>query len=463
MDIHKNWIAGQWSEGSTQVSELKMNPWKEDDSLAQLFEASPLDFVSSLPKIKDSHFKFSKWSEEQKLDFFLQLQNLIEENQIQIAESESLYQSLPFETCRASVLEVLRRVQGLVHVLSRGERPSSAPGKVSHRGTVLIAADWGLQFLMIGEALLPSLFNLNPAVILPALESTCSGQWWGRLLEKTNLPLGVVQIFQVKDEQKNFFFKHPSFKILFIDLNNRISPNFLSSIDLFQKKVALFAHPKSFIAILPGATDHQIREAARVFLSGMGQIRWNPTRLFFLEQEEKRLVDILTQEFESLFSAFPEKFSFNKGFRTPFLDKQKLNNLPRVKQQVIHEEGKVLFGGIIQEHGYGIPLLSLHLPNCSDLQRESHAHLVLTSVKYTHEFGKWINNLDVAEKLWFFGDAEKAEKLIPQIQVGSFAVNQKLEQGLGVFPGIKSSYFGEAFQMLDSPLWCYSPTRQKII
>jgi hypothetical protein len=36
-------------------------------------------------------------------------------------------------------------------------------------------------------------------------------------------------------------------------------------------------------------------------------------------------------------------------------------------------------------------------------------------------------------------------------------VNQAWDQGLGLLPGVKSSFFGEAFQNLNSSLWCYSP------
>lgn len=455
METHKNWIAGEWSEGSAKTSHFKAHPWSQSENIAEVFEAQPMDFVLSVPKVKDQHLKFSKWSVDQKVKLFEQIHLLLEKHQHKIAQSESLHQGLPLEMTLASVREVIKRAKELMASLQSPEG-AELLARSSARGLILISPEWALQFLSLGEGLLRGLYHSNPLVLLPALDSTSSAQWWGKILEETSLPPGVVQIFQVREEQKTFFYKHPSFKSAMIFSSMEKSREVLQQLDLFQKKVALFSAPKSFIGLLPGATEVQIREATRLFLRGQGQTRWNPTRLFFLEADEKRVLEIIESEFSNSFESAVQG-DLNQSLRSPFLDKQKVMGLPSLKQKVLSEEGRVLFGGKVEEKGYGIPLLSLHLPNCSELQREAHSHLVLTSVKYPHEIAKWINSLDVAERLWLFGDSEKAEKIFAQAQVGSICVNQAWDQGLGLLPGVKSSYFGEAFQNLDSSLWCYSP------
>ncbi len=91
------------------------------------------------------------------------------------------------------------------------------------------------------------------------------------------------------------------------------------------------------------------------------------------------------------------------------------------------------------------PALLENLPNCSELQQVELQTpiLQLTSVKYSYEMAKWVNNGDYGFRALVFGDDEKARKLASKLEVGSVSINKAFDPAQSFLFGVKEPAIGE--------------------
>jgi hypothetical protein len=68
---------------------------------------------------------------------------------------------------------------------------------------------------------------------------------------------------------------------------------------------------------------------------------------------------------------------------------------------------------------------ALHTPLCEEVHHRPELQTgdSLNSVKYIHEFAKWINNPGTAESVEIWGDREKAQRLISKLEIGKAWIN----------------------------------------
>lgn len=112
-------------------------------------------------------------------------------------------------------------------------------------------------------------------------------------------------------------------------------------------------------------------------------------------------------------------------------------DLKSFRQQVEAEEGHI----VAETPG---ALLIRDLPQCSVLHQSALRLpvVMVNSVKYRHEFAKWVNNSALAEAVWIWGSRDVAAKLIPQLQLGHVWLNQ-FDLSRGLLPwGAPHSVFG---------------------
>lgn len=468
VNMHLNFISSSWQaagDGKTipkldpwSASKLdpwsaqKPDPWSTTEApqvLAEITSSAPMDYVLALQKNKTSIQNFSLWNPKKLEQLMLEIAAAVEKNTDNIAQDESRYQGLPFAMTKTSVEAVAALARKLASELHKNHG--------TPRGLVGIISAWPLSFHLIGERLLRALATKNPVVIKPSELSSVSGNWWGKILVETSLPPGCVQIFQGGPEFAEFLVQHPSIKSLCFIGKTETAKKFIPKIDIFQKRISLSLSTRNSMVFLPGVTKDQVAMAVKSYFNGQGQTCWNAGRVFVLDSEEKEITGWITEQFNNLENRGPADFENQQSPWLPLINSEMVTKVQQVKNQAIQEEGKLIAGGNIVSGTFLSPLLMIHLPNCSDLQTLDVPLMNITSVKYPFDVVKWINTSDLAHCVWIWGDAEKAQKLAAQLQVGEVMINQATQFEATTVVGDKNSYLGDDFRDLQSRLWVFAP------
>lgn len=142
-----------------------------------------------------------------------------------------------------------------------------------------------------------------------------------------------------------------------------------------------------------------------------------PTKIFVLDKFADKTRSVFSTGFESIKDP-GEKFS---------------GTLTAMKQETAR---------VLREEA---PAVVENLPNCSEYQQNELTVPIIqiTSVKYTHEMAKWMNNGFLGFRAVIFGEQEKAHKLAQKLEVGCVSINKGFDPAQAMLFGVKESSIGE--------------------
>jgi acyl-CoA reductase-like NAD-dependent aldehyde dehydrogenase len=284
--------------------------------------------------------------------------------------------------------------------------------------------DSGYYRLML-ERILPCVFAGNGVVVVAKANTVAITKKFISFLQDSGIDPDLVTIVHLNENEIDMAFAHPGFKGLMAVTNEPEGHKKLEyGLRTYKKQSVLFSAKNS--AVVLGDSNLQIA-AEGVYsaaFEGSGLLPWSISRVFVLESMEAEFKAHLAQVNKMSIA----KLNLAEGL-----------NGAKVYSEILSEKAQCLFGD-----GNSQPTAFFNLHNCSPYQQDAVAgpFLIINTVKYPHEFAKWINTsyLGVGAQIW--GSEQKILNIQAKLEVPHIWKNSWIEGQGPATIGFKSSYYG---------------------
>lgn len=406
------------------MSQAQQNPLNYLNGEFTPGPATALEFVTSLNAAKKAQEKYKKTDFTQRADLLRKFAELLSEKKVELVKADSVESGLPEDFCDQ---EILDPAQKYIENLSIELRLFAKPESLLPTGVVGISGPRSLSFLHQTKWIANCLATGNAVILKPSNESIGSAVRIAEVLQKLDLPQGLIQILNGDDGELNpLLAGHPGINAFIYSGAIHQSENLLQEVARRKKKAQFFLGAKNSALIHPDFDYRSnMAEILKPALTGMGQLEVNTHRFFISQNIEKDFYEALQSFIQTL----------DTSQFTPFLSSQRQENYQKAVERIIPEEGKILI--------QGPPTFTRDLPNCSDLQQDEIPGplFIVTAVKYTHEMVKWTNTGYLGHSAIIWGPEDKARSLSQQLQVGQVLINKWSGFGDWGLP-VKQSFWG---------------------
>lgn len=438
-----NFIDGEFVPSQSKASFTKINPFN-GESLGAVAASDAMDVIHAIQMAKKAQTEFAKWTLHQRADLLSDISDQLEEKMEALAYQEALHQGLSVRFVKEKsfipAIAQFREASDACEFLAAKKDPELI---LQPSGIVSIILSWNLSLRLLAERLAPALAAGNVCLVKVSELSPVTAQIMGEILSKLEAPKGLVQFIQGRGPEVGATLAaHPSVRAVNFVGRLTTAENVIKGALPQLKKVQVQTGAKNSCLVLADTDFKKLMpKILETFLLGQGQLCWNTTRLFVLEAVQKDFVEAMKSYLANLKPATSPKDS---SPWLPVITEDVLQAAEAKTQQILAEEGKILFGG--KRHpGKGFffePTVSLDLPNCSEVQQEELRApiLILTAVKYAHEMVKWANTGYYAHSAVVWGPEAKAMAIAEKIDVGTLSLNSWLPDE--VQAGHRQSSFG---------------------
>jgi aminomuconate-semialdehyde/2-hydroxymuconate-6-semialdehyde dehydrogenase len=386
--------------------------------------AQALDFVKALHSAKEAQEKFKKTELSQRADYFVKWAEIIVQEKKKLSEQEAQDFELPEVFCFS---EVIDPAQKFLENLNLDVRLYPRPQNLLPTGVIAIIGPRSLGFLNLTKWISQAIAAGNAVIVKPHANSRGAARRVAELLQKLELPAGLVQVISGSDDELNpLLAGHPGIQGLIYSGDFAAAESLIAEVSRTKKKAQFFLGAKNSALIHPDFDfKSRMAEILRPALLGSGQLDVNTHRFFISQNVEKEFYRALTDYLAGV-PGSPKAAFLNESNRIQY---EKAVN--RVKP----EEGHFLVEGA--------PSFTRDLPNCSDLQQDEIPGplFILTAVKYVHEMVKWSNTGYFGHSAIIWGPEDKAQNLAAQLQVGQVLINKWGDFAEWGMP-VKQSFWG---------------------
>lgn len=402
-------------------------------------DIEPIQMIGQIQAAKKAQMKIENWGAEEVKNRLEMIRDSILKNEVEIASVEAHFQGstkkFQINWCQRAVLE---QIQQMVSQVNKVElcTPKGLIGAITPKSDA---------FYEIGLRILNSLFHRNALIVKPASAAAISAVLWAEILKTCDLPEGLISFCYGRGNTVGrFLMEHPGMKNLSFSGSFETLKKYSLTL---EKKYQFFFNGKNSVCVL---ADFDYRanmdSVLRMFIEQNGKSVFSPARIFVLDTIEKDFKVALTENL----SRVPKLNTIEDDFGFRPLVQSERERLKELKIQFESEEAKLIFSN----ENF---LFFSDLANCSELHQENLELPIynLTSVKYSHEMIRWINNTSFGHSLFIFGSKEKAQKIVQKSEVGRVFMNSSLTTYDNVV-SVKNSSFGEISFDLPSPFYSYN-------
>lgn len=414
-----NYINGQFSGALNQKFVPVISKFDPQVSLGRCAVSEPLDFVMAVRTTKLAHAELQKQNLSSRIQMVSQILNLLEKQIPELAKMEANFQGLSQLFIQEKVLKPwMNFAKDKLQNHWNQEPVNSDSLEITSSGVILISPENIFSLKSVLERLLPALVAGNSVVIRLPFEAAYVANVLGEILNQASLPQGLVQMLIGDDELFEMMAQHPAIAGVSFVGGNVNSTGLLSKLAQDFKKVQFQGSSKNAVIMLSDFDfENKIADLMQPFLMGMGRSLWNGSRLFVLESQREAFLTRLKSYLQEL---KPAHNSESQNCWWPVSETEK-NNLNQYLLELPSEHGKTLLG----DNKSQVIEFTLDLTNCSTKQQDplSAPLFILSSVKYQHEFAKWVNTSYLGHSAVIFGSEEKARKVAAQLEVGLVQLN----------------------------------------
>ncbi len=402
-----------------------------------------LEFITSL---KPSAIAQKSWQDstvEQRFQILQSVGLVIQRDEQQIALELAKDQNLSLEfVLKNEVRPAAKAFLGL-------KTEALLKGHFLPLGLISILLPRFFSFRLACEKLAEGLLAGNAFVIKTSPKNVVTGKLLRQVLKSTQIPAGLVNVFDGDRELGQLLVSHPAVKgVIAMGRASVVDKIRIEAITSW-KKVQIYGGFHNSALVLPDADlDLAVSSLMESCFRGMGQLPWNIQNILVTENHQK--------EFQEKFVKKIVATKFSKGpSDSELFSKFPISAKPRIEelwQKAKAETGTVLSGGQIEAEGSELkvyPMVIRDLSHCSTLQQDwIGAPLILINpVKYAHEMVKWTNTSYYGMVAQVFGSDEKVQKFGSQLLVGSVLGPDWIE-GLDKIPaGHRQSSYGNMGSM----------------
>lgn len=369
--------------------------------------ATAIDFIKALSRAKEAQEKFKKTDFTHRADMLRTFAELISQGKTDLVVAESKDSGLPSEFCFE---ELIDPAQKYVENLSLELRLYPQPQNLLPTGVIGISGPRTLSFLFQAKWIANCLATGNALILCPSEESPNSAIRIAQILQKLDLPSGLIQIVNGDSSELNpLLAGHPGINAFIYSGSFKPAESLIQEVAKRKKKAQFFLGAKNSALIHPDFDfKKNIAEILKPALLGRGQLEINTHRFLISQSVENEFYEAVKNYIQNL----------DVNQITPFISPKRKEAYLEAVQRIVPEQGKILTEGPVT--------FTRDLPNCSDLQQDEIPGplFIVTAVKYVHEMVKWNNLGYFGHSAIIWGPEEKARSLAAQLQVGQVLINK---------------------------------------
>ncbi len=328
-------------------------------------------------------------------------------------------------------------------------------------GVVVAIVPWNMPQFLIVTKLVPALLAGCTVVIKPAAESPLDALLLADLIDKIDLPSGVVSVLPGDATVGELVVSHPGVDKVSFTGSTAAGRAVAAACARNLTKVSLELGGKSAAIVLDDAAPEFVAAGVRsASLSNSGQICNALTRVLVPERRHDEYVAALASEMTSLRVGDPSDPDTQMG---PLVSRRQQHRVRGYIQSGQHQGAQLVIGGGEMPNGldrgwYVQPTLFARADNTMRIAREEIFGPVITVIPYRDEDDAVAiaNDSDygLAGSVWT-ADTDRGLAIARRIRTGTFGVNQGYTMDpFAPFGGVKASGYGRELgpEGLDSYL-----------
>jgi aminomuconate-semialdehyde/2-hydroxymuconate-6-semialdehyde dehydrogenase len=375
-----------------------------------------MEVIQSIQAAKKFLAKPVAWPKEDRLALLSRIKEVVAKNQNEWAAQEAQQQGLPEKFVLENGFKHVAKIVDNNLLALQNAEPKTI---LTPTGVIAIITAAPLSFRLVMESLVPALAAGNAVIIKVSSKSPVTKDLLFELSKLAEFPEGTMQILSGGGDQGAFLAAHPGVRGVSFVGKTKTAESIIKATASQFKKLHLRGSAKNSAIVLPGFDYSKMPELLESFL--IQNTGWSMSRLLTTEAEAPNLIEKLKAALSDV--------------------RIKLNNpaeFQSLKKKAVEEHGRAIL------EAEDKPLFLENLPNCSDMQQEELSAPIfpVITVKYQHEFAKWVNNTSYGNLCTIWGDQEKALKVAEKIEAGAIWFNHWMRPQDESPWGLKQSSFG---------------------
>lgn len=352
----RQYINGQWREGSSKNSIKNYNPYTGEELLT-IQGANQADLDYAYKAAKNAQPIWETMSLMEKKQLFERLVDVLQKKReeiiqwlIQESGSTLLKATAEFESSLRMVKEsasFLTRLKGQI-------LPSYIPNKENRvyrtaKGVIGVIGPWNFPFLLTMRSVAPAIATGNSVVIKPASDTPItSGLIFGEIFEEAGFPKGLVNVIVGRgSEIGDAFVSHPIPSMISFTGSTEVGRRVGELAGKYLKDVALELGGNNAMIVLD---DADIERAARAAAFGkfmhQGQICMALNRIIVDQSIHDEFVEKFVEIVQKLRVGNPAD---QTTFIGPLINMQQIERIQKDIQESVEQGAKIVFEGPVNQ------------------------------------------------------------------------------------------------------------------
>lgn len=206
MKVVKNYIDGEWIEGSSKIKKLVINPATEE-TLAVIIDSTREDTQQAIDAAKRNFYEIRTWRDkcpQERADLMLRLAEEIDQHKKQLAECESRNNGKPLREAECDIDDavhcfryyagLINKPCGSVYQVNQGFGKMHSYTIHEPIGVCAQITPWNYPFLMAVWKIAPALAAGNSIVFKPSSNTPLSTIALFELLHSVGVPHGTANL-----------------------------------------------------------------------------------------------------------------------------------------------------------------------------------------------------------------------------------------------------------------------------
>ncbi|GAB3816434.1 aldehyde dehydrogenase family protein [Pontibacter rugosus] len=351
-DLNKQFIAGEWINGSEDYEIENLNPF--DDTVINKFVAANTDDVDRAFQVaKDNSVSWRDTLPTKKREIMLKAAQILLERKEEVVEwlvkevgSTTLKAQVELQQTYDMILEASSfptRMQGMI-------TNSSVPGKINYvfrkpLGVVGMISPWNFPLYLSMRSIAPAIATGNCIVVKPASQSPVTGGTLAaKIFEEAGLPAGVFNVVVGKSSViGDYFTGHPISSLISFTGSTPVGKGIGRIGGEGLKKLALeLGGNNAFIILEDADVDRAVDAAIFGRFMHQGQICMSTNRILIHESIHDEFKDKFIQKAKALKHGNPSEKGTVVG---PLIDNKAVKRVVDLVERTVQAGAKLEIGG----------------------------------------------------------------------------------------------------------------------
>ncbi|WP_280769652.1 aldehyde dehydrogenase family protein [Salipaludibacillus daqingensis] len=345
----KQYINGQWKDGSSEKTLKNINPYNEDE-IFEMNSASDKDLDAAYQAAADVQQTWAKTLPAEKQQLLDRVSQIIDERKEEIInwlvkESGSTHIKAELELSVAQ--RIIKESASFPYRMKGQIMASDIPGKENFvyknaKGVIGIIGPWNFPFHLSMRSVAPAIATGNTVVLKPASDTiVTAGTLIADIFEEAGAPNGVINVIAGRgSEIGDAFVQHPIPKVISFTGSTEVGRHIAKQAGEHIKETALELGGNNVLIVTEDADLEAAAESAAFgkFMH-QGQICMSINRILVNQNVHDSFVELFKKKVETLAAGDP---SDEKTVIGPLINNSQVERIQSDVEESIKQGAKIL-------------------------------------------------------------------------------------------------------------------------